>query len=188
MDPLNQLDQLAPVLGAVVAGIGVDQLDAPTPCSELTVRGVLEHMVGGATTFAASFRGEPAPTAGGDVLGDPLGRFGPAMTELMDAVHAPGALERVIAGPFGDVPGPAFAHFVVLDGLVHGWDLATATGQPYYPPAALVADVRTFAAEAIAPAMREAKMFAEPAMAPADATPIEELVAFTGRRVERSPR
>jgi uncharacterized protein (TIGR03086 family) len=186
MDPLEQLDQLAPVLGGVVVQIGSGQLDEPTPCTELTVRGVLEHMTAGATAFAAAFRGGPTPPADGDGLDDPVGRFGQAMTGLADAVRSPGALDRTIAAPFGDVPGPAFARFVVLDGLVHGWDLATATGQPYHPPATLVAEVHAFAREAIVPAMREADMFQAPADAPADASPIEQLVAFTGRRVERT--
>jgi uncharacterized protein (TIGR03086 family) len=185
MDPREQLDQLAPVLGGVVSQIGTGQLDEATPCTDFDVRDVLEHMIGGATAFAAAFRGEPAPSTGG---GDPLGRFGQAMTGLTDAVRAPGALDRTIAAPFGDVPGEAFARFVVLDGLVHGWDLATATGQPYEPPATLVAEVDAFAREAIVPAMREADMFAAPAEAPPDATPIERLAAFTGRRVARSPR
>ena len=47
----------------------------------------------------------------------------------MGAIRSPGALDRTVAAPFGDTPGEAFARFVVLDGLVHGWDLATATGQ-----------------------------------------------------------
>lgn len=188
MDPIEQLDQLAPVLGGVVSQIDPGQLDEPTVCAEFTVRGVLEHMATGATAFAAAFRGQPAPSADGNGSDDPLARFGSAMTGLMDAVRSPGALDRTITAPFGEVPGPAFARFVVLDGLVHGWDLATATGQSYDPPAALVADVQAFAEEAIVPAMREAEMFAEPVEAPADATPIERLVAFTGRQLERSAR
>ena len=188
VDPIEQLNQLAPVLGGVVTQIGPDQLDNPTPCTGFTVRGVLGHMITGATAFAAAFRGEPAPPADGNGSGDPVGQFGQAMTGLMDAVCSPGALDRTITAPFGDVPGQAFARFVVLDGLVHGWDLATATGQPYRPPATLVAEVDAFAREAIVPAMREAEMFAAPVEAPAGATPIEQLVAFTGRRVERNPQ
>ena len=42
MDPITQLDQLGPHLGAVVAGITPDQLDNPTPCAEFAVRGVLD--------------------------------------------------------------------------------------------------------------------------------------------------
>lgn len=179
MDVLDQLDELGPVLGAVVAGITEDQLDAPTPCAEFTVRGVLEHMVGGATTFAAAFRGvEPTEADSSDVLA----AFGPALSGLVEAIHAPGALERTVHAPFGELPAESFARFVVLDGLVHGWDLAVATGQAYDPPDTLVADAATFAQATIEP-MRDGDTFAA-AMAPApSATPIERLAAFTGRSV-----
>ena len=70
---------------------------------------------------------------------------------------------------------------MVLAGLVHGWDIATATNQPYAPSDALVAEVDTFAHEAITPAMRDAEMFADPVEPASTATPIERLVAFTGR-------
>jgi uncharacterized protein (TIGR03086 family) len=178
MDPLAQFERLGPVLGGVVSRIGPEQLDEPTPCAEFTVRGVLEHMIGGATAFAAAFRGEPAAAV---PTGDPLAAFGQALGGLAEAVASPGALDRMIAAPFGDVPGRAFAGFVVLDGLVHGWDLATATGQAYEPPDDLVAAVDAFARDAFTPSMREIGMFAQPTEPPAGATPIERLVAFTGR-------
>jgi uncharacterized protein (TIGR03086 family) len=181
MDPLDQFDALGPVLGGVVAGIGPESLDAPTPCADLTVRGVLEHMIGGATVFAAAFRGDPAPPA--PSFADPVAAVGSALGSLGDAVHAPGALDRTIAAPFGDVPGAAFAGFVVLDGLVHGWDLATATGRPYAPPEGLVAAVDAYARSAITPSLRSNGMFAPPVPAPPGATPIERLVSFTGRSV-----
>jgi uncharacterized protein (TIGR03086 family) len=180
MDVLRQLDELGPVLGGVVGGISPAQLDRPTPCADFTVRGVLEHMLGGAAQFAAAFRGEQAPTA--PTPGDVLGAFGAALTSLVEAIRSPGALERDVAAPFGQVPGQTFARFVVLDGLVHGWDLATATGQPYAPADALVADVTAFATEALPP-LRDGVTFAEPTDAPPSATPIERLAALTGRRV-----
>jgi hypothetical protein len=61
-----------------------------------------------------------------------------------------------------------------------------ATGQHHEAPDALVEAVAGFAHEAIAPEMRAAGMFAPPADAPASASPIEKLVAFTGRSVTRS--
>jgi uncharacterized protein (TIGR03086 family) len=188
MDALEQLDQLGPVLAGVVAQIGPSQLNEPTPCTKFTVRGVLEHMIAGATSFAAAFRGESPPPVDSNGPTDPIAGFGQAMSGLADAMNSPGALDRTIVAPFGDVPGQAFARFVVLDGLVHGWDLATAIGEPYQPPDALIAAVDTFAWEAIVPAMREAGMFAAPTEAPAGATPIERLVAFTGRPVAKSHR
>ncbi len=178
MDPLSQLDQLAPLLAGVVGGISADQLARPTPCAEFTVRGVLEHMIGGATMFAAVYRGE-TPTE--PDLGDVLAGFAPALTDLGAAIGAPGALERTVAAPFGEVPGETFARFVVLDGLVHGWDLATATGQAYDPPVELVAAVDDFARRTLDP-LRDGQTFADAVEPAVDASPIERLVAYTGRR------
>lgn len=180
MEVLAQLDQLGPELGKVVGGITTDQLDNPTPCSKFTVQGVLEHMIGGATMFAAAFRGQAPPT--GDAPDDILESFGPALTDLVAAMHEPGALDRTVQAPFGEVPGSTFARFVVLDGLTHGWDLSTATGQPYDPPDALVADVEAFARDTLDP-LRDGDTFSAAVEPPADATPIERLVAFTGRHI-----
>lgn len=178
MDPLTQFGQLAAPLGGVIAGIAPDQLDAPTPCAEFSVRGVLEHMIGGATSFAAAYRGEPAPEPD---LSDVLAGFGRALTELGAAVSSPGALDKTLATPFGEVDGAWFARYIVLDGLVHGWDLATATGQSYEPPDDLVAAVDAFARESL-PGLRGEGTFSGPVDPPEGASPIERLAAFTGRR------
>jgi uncharacterized protein (TIGR03086 family) len=179
MDVLRQLDTLGPLLAGTVGGITPDELDNETPCAAFTVRGVLEHMIGGATVFAAAFRGDEPPTPD---TSDVLAGFGPALTGLAEAIQGPGALDRTVHAPFGDLPGETFARFVVLDGLVHGWDLATATGQAYDPPADLVAAVEEFAGQALAP-LRDGDTFAAAVEPPAGATPIERLAAFTGRRV-----
>ena len=179
MDPLNQLDQLAPLLAGVVAGIRPDQLDAPTPCAEFSVRGVLEHMVGGASAFAAAYRGDTPVTPD---LTDPLAAFGPALGGLAEAINAPGALDKTVAAPFGEVPGETFARFVVLDGLVHGWDMAQATGQPYEPSDELVDAADAFARGALEPLRDGGATFGAAVEPAADATPIERLAAYTGRR------
>jgi len=178
MDPITQLEQLGPHLGGVVAGITPDQLDNPTPCREFTVRDVLEHMIGGATAFAAAYRGE-AP--GEPDQSDPLRSFGPALGDLVAAISAPGALDRTVQAPFGQVPGDTFARFLVLDGLVHGWDMATATGQAYEPPDALVAAADAYARQALDP-LRDWRTFADAVEPAAGASSIERLANFTGRR------
>jgi len=186
MGPLDQLDLLEPLLVGVASGITPDALHAPTPCANFDVHGILGHMIGGATMFAADFRGEPPPPAP-DVADGPevVAQVGAALGELMGAIRSPGALDRTVTAPFGEVPGDVFARFVVLDGLVHGWDLAVATKQAYEPPTELVAAVDAFARQAIADEMRDGDTFAA-AVEPSDgATPIERLAAFTGRRVHR---
>jgi uncharacterized protein (TIGR03086 family) len=70
-----------------------------------------------------------------------------------------------------------------MDGLVHGWDIATATGQPYDPPADVVSEVDAFARQAISADLRDGDTFATAVEAPAGASPLVQLVAFTGRNV-----
>lgn len=178
MDPIKQLEQLGPHLGGVVAGISAEQLDLPTPCAKFDVRGVLEHMIGGAIVFAAGLRGEDAPAP---EVSDPLGSFGPALGDLVSAITLPGVLQRTVAAPFGEVSGDKFCRFVVLDGLVHGWDLAVATGQPYEPSDELVAAASDFAHETLDP-LRDGDTFAQSVEPAAGASPIERLANYTGRR------
>jgi uncharacterized protein (TIGR03086 family) len=182
MDGVQQLDEIMPLIEAVVDQIPTEQLDASTACTGFTVAGVLEHMIAGATIFSPAFRGE-APSEAGPPEGSVHDRWHAAMDELLASMHADGAQERIIAAPIGEVPGAVFARFVAFDGLIHGWDLATATGQPYAPRDELVAEVGGFARQALQPEMRDGDTFAAETRAPADATPLEQLVAFTGRSV-----
>ena len=63
------------------------------------------------------------------------------MDDLLGAMKSPGAMERTISAPIGEVPGSTFAQFVAFDGLIHGWDLASATGLDYELPPAVIAAV-----------------------------------------------
>jgi uncharacterized protein (TIGR03086 family) len=184
-EPLMLFAQLGPVLGDVIAGIRPEQLDLATPCSEFTVRGVLEHLIGGATMFAAAYRGEIAADPG-DIV-DPIAGIRAALGDLADSIAAPGALDRTIRAPFGEVDGESFARFLVLDGLVHGWDMATATGQPYDPPEPLVAAANGFAHQALDP-LRDGQTFAAAVEPASGASPIEELAAYTGRTNPKESR
>jgi uncharacterized protein (TIGR03086 family) len=179
MDVLQQLDRTGNALANVVGGITPDQLDNPTPCDRFTVRGVLGHMISGATMFTAAFREEAADEPD---LSEPLRDFGPCLGGLVSAINAPGALDREIDAPWGKVTGADFAQFIVLDGTVHGYDLATATGQDYAPDDALVQHLIAFAGPALA-GMRDGDTFKEPTEPPVGATPIQRLAALTGRTV-----
>lgn len=181
MDPRDQLDAIMPLLNDLVGELDESRLGASTPCATFDVRQVLEHMIGGATMFAAAFRG--AEPGAAPSTRDVIPAFQHAMTELQASMRAPGAMERTITAPFGEVPGETFARFVALDGLVHGWDIATATGQSYDPPAEVVREADAFARQAIAEEMRDGDTFAAATEAPAGAAPIARLVAFTGRSV-----
>ncbi len=139
-------------------------------------------MTGLASAFAPMFRGE-SPSDGAAVAGDAgdTVAFDGSMEALLGAVQSPGALERTIDTPGGPMPGAVFARLVAFDGLIHGWDLATSTGQQWQLPDDLVAEVDGFARQAITTEMRDGTSFGAEQTPPDNATDIERLVAFSGR-------
>lgn len=183
MEPTEQLSTILPTLCALVDRIDPTQLNNPTPCAKFTVHDVLDHMVVLGGSFAYLFRGEDAPqlTAPPVYGWVPAAEFRKAMDDLLDAVRSPGAMEGTIAAPVGEMPGSTFAQFVAFDGLIHGWDLASATGLEYELPAAVIASVDEFARGALTPDMRDGDTFKPAAPAPDDASQLERLVAFSGR-------
>lgn len=178
----DQLAIIIPKLREIGEGIDPAQLDGPTPCSEFTVAGVLGHMTGLASAFAPMFRGEPPSSqdAASDGTGG-LHTFDVALGALLDAVQSPGALDRTMQTPGGEMSGEVFSRLVAFDGLVHGWDLATATGQVWQLDDDLVAEVDGFARQALTEQMRDGDAWAPEQEPAADATAIERLVAFSGR-------
>ena len=182
MDGVQQLDEIIPLIEKVVEQIRADQLDNPTACANFTVTGVLEHMIGGATHFSPAFRGEAAGSAA-PLEGELIDRWSRAMAELLSSLHSPGAQERTVTAPFGEVPVAAFARYTAFDGLVHGWDLSRATGLPYEPPDDLVAEVDAFARQFVQPEMRDGDTFAAETEAGPEATTLERIVAFSGREI-----
>ena len=182
---LTDLDRSLATAEAVVAGIKDDQWAAPTPCPELDVRGVLNHLVRGNLLFAAIIRGEPRPEPGTDHLGDdPLAAFQQAAARLREAFGTPGALEEIYTAPFGTGPGAVLAHVRVVEVLTHGWDLARATGQPADFPD----DVAERALAGTRRALTERPQgpgapFAAAVPVPQGAPAVDRLAGFLGRQV-----
>ena len=183
MQPIDQLSYIVPTLNSLVDRIDPAQLNDPTPCAEFTVHDVLDHMFVGGSTFAYSFRGEQAPEIKAPpVYGRvPAAELRTAMEDLLAAVKSPGATQRTISAPIGDVPGEVFARFVAFDGLIHCWDLATATGLSFELPPGVIDAVDEFARAALSSEMRDGDTFKDATDPPDGATRLEALVAFSGR-------
>jgi uncharacterized protein (TIGR03086 family) len=192
MGPIEQLEAIVPTVSDLVDRITPAQLNDPTPCSEFTVHDVLDHMIMLGGSFAYLFRGEvppaiDAPAVYGRV---PSAEFRAAMDDLLDAVRSDQAMDRALETPLGTMDGATFAAVVAFDGLMHGWDLAAATGQTYAVDADVVTTVDEFARVALTDDLRDAGLFAAPTEAPDGASVLESLAAFSGRHVEsrwRSP-
>lgn len=185
MDPIKQLDAILPALNDLVDRIDAGQLENATPCDGFSVHDVLDHIIVVGTSFAYLFKGETppdmtAPAAYGRV---PAAELRAAMDDLLAAVQSDGAMARTLDTPLGQMDGETFARAVAVDGLIHGWDLAVATGQPYRPDPAVVAAVHEFARAALTDDVRSTGLFGAATEPPADASPIEELAALSGRTV-----
>jgi uncharacterized protein (TIGR03086 family) len=118
----------------VVAGIGSDQLAGPTPCDGWDVRQLLNHLVSGNLWAAELAAGATIEEVGdrldGNVVGtDPLAAWDASAAAADAAFSAPGAMEAPCAVSYGPVPGEVYAGHRFVDVVVHGWDLAAATGQ-----------------------------------------------------------
>jgi uncharacterized protein (TIGR03086 family) len=182
---VKDLDRALAGAAAIVAGIRADQWPAPTPCTELDVRRVLNHLVRGNLLFDAIVRDEPRPAPGTDHLGDdPLAAFQRAAAQLREAFAAPGVLDSIYTAPFGTGPGAVLAHVRIVELLAHGWDLARATGQPADFPddvaeRALAGVTRALTTRPQGPGAP----FAAEVPVPRDAPAVDRLAGFLGRPV-----
>ena len=182
VDVLAQYDVLVPTAQGLIAETTPDQLDLSTPCEGWRVRDLFGHLTGGATMFAAVVRGEEPPAEVAPPA-DPIvaATTSAALADIDEAFRSPGALERVITTPFGEMPGETFARLLAFDLLMHTWDLATATGRTVDLPEAVVGEIDGFARAAVTPDLRGPGTFG-PEVEPAPgASTLERLVAFSGR-------
>ncbi len=118
---------------AVVAQVGDDQWDAPTPCAGWTVRDLVGHVVSGSEMAArladGAGRNDAIAVLGIDHLGnDPLAAVDQALARQLVAFEQPDIAARVLHHPAGDMPGAQVINFRIGDLLVHRWDLARAIG------------------------------------------------------------
>lgn len=122
----------------IMSGIRQDQADAATPCTLWNVRQVMNHVIGGAEVLAGSMQGRPPA---GDIGGvtprssysdeSDLSRLAQAYAgeaeRALAAAAPPGALDNPTPG--GLMTASQFLIAMATDHIVHGWDLARATGQ-----------------------------------------------------------
>jgi uncharacterized protein (TIGR03086 family) len=178
MDVVDALEQTFAHTQTVIAGVHADQYEDKTPCSEWTVRDLLEHMIGVVAGLGtAATGGERTPF---ELGADPAGQFRTAAAATLAAWRQPGVLDRTIEARPGPMPGRALASINLLDTATHAWDLATATGQPQELPAP-VAEAALAASRMIVNDDLRPGRFAPAVPAAAGASPTEQLVAFLGR-------
>jgi uncharacterized protein (TIGR03086 family) len=188
--PLEQLRTALTATGGLVAAVAPGQWTAPTPCSDWTVRDLVDHVVFGNRLFAAVLGGEPMPPMpevlrrqAEDHLGDDAAAaYDAAADELLTACAAEGALDQLVRVPIGEVPGALALHLRVVEALVHGWDLARATGTRLEVPAELVEGELAFTRARLGDLPPGRTPFGPAQPVADDASPLDRLAAALGRR------
>lgn len=188
------IDLLRPVLSelvVVVAGTAGNDA-AATPCRDLDVAGLRHHVASWLVNFADGYAdpdGQAAP-AGAEVADDVDGQtkaVDEAGSRLVDAVRD-GAVERPLKLGESAMPGDMALSMILWEYVVHGWDLATATGQPWSP-----SEQACEASLGFAPAMLtddyqgEGKPFGPRVTVPDDAPALDRLLGLSGRDPSWTP-
>lgn len=180
---LTGLDRFDGVLQQVTA----DDWDRRSTCDKWTARELVGHVLvvtqnattvlqGGAPDFAA--RPDLAATAGAD----PCASFRQVDQAARAALQA-ADLDAVMETPMGEMPVRKRLAFPAMDLHLHAWDLGRTIGVGVE----LSEEIAQFTRDAIAPMpqerVRSDAVFGPEKPAPADATPTERLMAWTGRTV-----
>ncbi len=118
----------------IIGGVQSSQLGDSTPCSEWNVQALMDHLVGSTGMIWGALAGAAPESPQGS---SPVAAFEAGTAKVLDAAKVPGALEKTVQSPAGEMPGGQFLSIFFMDTLIHGWDLAKATGQSTDMPADL---------------------------------------------------
>jgi uncharacterized protein (TIGR03086 family) len=134
LDPLGALDTATEQFRRQLAIVGDDQWTVATPCTDWDVHHLVAHVVGGNRFASLVLAGRTAGDAMQTVMGspqlgaDPLGAFTETSVEQRELFDQPGALDRLVDHPLGELTAGRFLDMRVFDIALHSWDLATAIG------------------------------------------------------------
>lgn len=180
-----QLTRAQQWVAALIAGVTTDQLGDPTPCDEFDVRTLIGHLYTGARRTEAMARGIDARAV--PVVSElPDADLGGGYRDLIEASQRAWAvadLTAPVTAPWGSAPGAVALGRYLQEALVHGWDLAVATGQPSEADQDLAEAALAVVTKALPAQPRGGNIPFGPVIeSAADATPTERLVNWTGRR------
>jgi uncharacterized protein (TIGR03086 family) len=189
MTPNPDLEPAARRMADIVRKVPDDALGRPTPCERYSVGDLLEHVGRAALAFIAAAAKNPLPRPpaadAANLPPDWRTRIPQDLFALADAWRDPASWTGMTAAGGIDLPAE-MAGVVALDELVvHGWDLAKATGQPsgYDGPGleAVQEAVLHFRSAGID------RLFGPVVSVPDDAPLLERILGITGRDPDWEP-
>lgn len=183
MGILDQLDVAAKAVATLAHGIRPDQASLATPCAGWDVQALVTHLIGSCRRFKARAEDRDVaqlPPVEPASFQQALDWLADDAREAAKAWRTPGALERAMDSPMGRLNGTFMANITLTELVVHGWDLAHATGQQPLPDEGVAAELLAAAKVNVKPEMRGAA-FGPEQPAPASASTLDQLAAFLGR-------
>ncbi|MFF3348005.1 TIGR03086 family metal-binding protein [Streptomyces sp. NPDC002779] len=186
-DSIIDLGPQTQILARLAEGVTDEQLTDPTPCPDLRVRNLLGHLLGLSIAFRDAGRKklgattDTPPTASLPDIGPGWREELPkVLDELAGAWRDPAAWTGMTRAGGVDLPGDVAGAVAIDELVVHGWDLARATGQPYAPdPAALEAAHDFLLASKDDPGRGE--IFGPIVSVPQDAPLLDRAMGLSGR-------
>lgn len=174
-----------------VRGVGEDAWGAATPCSEWTVRQVLNHARLDQQALTMQITGNPpagdpfspsdaAADGGQDASPDVVTELETVLADSLKAWESARDAESVPT-PMGPMPASTGAAVAALDAAVHAWDIARATGQDLPLTDAMAEGLETPAAQIVDFVRDNFGKFGPVVDVPAEAGRADRLLAFTGR-------
>jgi uncharacterized protein (TIGR03086 family) len=171
-------------LRRVVAAVRDEQLGDSTPCESTSVAGLLDHLVGLTSAFARAAGKEPGGTATADpaaLAEDWRTRLPAQLDDLVRAWREPDAWEGTAEAGGVEMPAAAMAVVALDELVVHGWDLAVATGQEYRADEESARRSLEFAASVGDDPEARAGLYGPAVPVPDDAPVLDRLLGATGR-------
>jgi len=187
-DPRPGLAAVIEPLQALMVEVAADEsnLTKATPCPEFDVAGLLDHIVFIARRVAVLGQGGHfADVPDVHLAGDWAEAFGAAADDIERVWSDPAKLDQSYTVPWAEgIPGAPLLMAYTSEFATHGWDLAQAVDGNYQPDEEALAGA-LIAVKHIPAEGRDDPMvpFGPVVDAPSDATPLEQIVAWTGRRI-----
>jgi uncharacterized protein (TIGR03086 family) len=183
------------MLAGLVAGVRDDQLAAPTPCEDTSVGDLLDHVDGLSLAFAAAAGKTPlegggqGPSADATRLGkDWRTRIPERLDALASAWRDEGAWSGMTQAGGVDLPGEVAGVVALDEVVVHGWDVAVATGQEFDCDPDLLQAAYGFVQASVADNPGGTPgLFGPPVPVPDAAPLVDRLIGLTGRNPSWRP-
>ncbi len=184
---MSNLSNAAEAVAAVARTITDDQLTNKTPCAEYDVRALVNHLLFWGPSLAGAGRKESVPQPAATesevnlAAGDWRGRLLALLDDITSSWAPPSAWEgETSMGTPHMLPAPVLGDMIVGELVVHGWDLAVATGQRWELPADLLAQLHDTVRAGVEQG-REMGMYGPEVAVPADAPTLDRILGLTGR-------